>query len=142
MFLSRHIIAIYANVVEQNKITYKIYLKLYRHYSICFVTHSLVNHFTDMVEQLIENSSGRKTLHDTCLRKIPDLESLSIKLSDKRAGLADLYKIYMGVKEIEKIAEVFHQMSKNDTNILNEHFGVPFVKKLDKMEKFQVSGCQ
>ena len=92
-----------------------------------------------MVEQLIENSSGRKTLHDTCLRKIPDLESLSIKLSDKRAGLVDLYKIYMGVKEIEKVAEVFHQMSKSDTNILNEHFGVPFVKKLDKMEKFQVN---
>ena len=93
-----------------------------------------------MVEQLIENSSSRKSLHDTSLRKIPDLESLSIKLSDKRAGLADLYKIYMAVKEVEKMAEIFRQM-KTENQILNEHFGVPFVRKLDKMEKFQVNKC-
>ena len=90
-----------------------------------------------MVEQLIENSSSRKSLHDTVLRKVSDLESLSIKLADKRAGLVDLYKIYSSVKEVEKISEIFGQM-KTDSDVLKEHFGVPFVKKLDKMEKFQV----
>jgi DNA mismatch repair ATPase MutS len=64
-----------------------------------------------MVEQLIENSSGRKLLHETILRKIPDLESLAIKLSDKRAGLVDLYKIYSAVKEVEKIVEIIGQVS-------------------------------
>jgi DNA mismatch repair ATPase MutS len=92
----------------------------------------------DMVEQLINNSSGRKSLYETSLRKIGDLESLSIKLADKRAGLVDLYKIYSAVKEVEKMAEIFRQMKTDDKDILNEHFGVPFVKKLDKMEKFQV----
>ena len=92
-----------------------------------------------MVEQLIENSSCRKTLHETILRKIPDLESLSIKLSDHRAGLADLYKIYSAVKEIEKIVEVIGQISKSDNNdILNENFGIPMVKKIDQMDRFQV----
>jgi hypothetical protein len=42
------------------------------------------------------------------------------------------------VKEVEKMAEIFRQMKTDDKDILNEHFGVPFVKKLDKMEKFQV----
>jgi DNA mismatch repair ATPase MutS len=64
-----------------------------------------------MVEQLIDSSSGRKTLHDTILRKIPDLESLSIKLSDKRAGLSDLYKVYAATLEITKMADVIGQVS-------------------------------
>ena len=108
-------------------------------YQVVWVFGSFAHfRFPDMVEQLIENSSSRKSLHDTSLRKIPDLESLSIKLSDKRAGLADLYKIYMAVKEVEKMAEIFRLM-KTENQILNEHFGVPFVRKLDKMEKFQVN---
>lgn len=84
-----------------------------------------------MVEQLVLDTSARKTIHESHLRKIPDLESLSIKLTDKRANLSDLYKIYMAIKEVEQIAEIFRQM-KTDNPILNEHFGVPFVKKLTK----------
>lgn len=90
----------------------------------------------DMVEQLIDNSSSRKTLHESSLRKMPDLESLSIKLSDKRVQLIDLYKIYMAIKEVERMAEIFKQM-KGANDLLNEHFGVPFVKKLAKMDRYQ-----
>jgi len=84
-----------------------------------------------MVDQLISDNSARKVLHENHLRRIPDLESLSMKLTDKRANLSDLYKIFMAVKEVEQMAELFRQMKTNNP-ILNEHFGVPFVKKLTK----------
>ena len=60
------------------------------------------------------------------------------RLFDKRAGLADLYKVYAAVKEVEKMVEMFRQSATSDNDILNENFGVPFVKKVDKMANFQV----
>lgn len=114
--------------------TYKNIKSYHRH-----LTKTKMLFCVDIVEQLIENSSGRKQLHDTILRKVPDLESIAIKMCEKRAGLADFYKVYLAIKEAEEIIKVLGPMAaKSENDVLNEYFGTPFVKKVDKMANFQV----
>ena len=92
----------------------------------------------DIVEYLIDNVNTRKTLHDSSLRKVPDFESIAIRIRDKRAGLQDLYKIYLGVKEIKSIIKV---LSDNENTIIKEYFTDLFTKQFEKMQKYQVSYC-
>ena len=49
-----------------------------------------------VVESFINDTESRKTVHDTILRQIPDFQSLSVKLDEKKASLQDLYKSYLG----------------------------------------------
>jgi DNA mismatch repair protein MSH2 len=86
-----------------------------------------------IVEEFVSESGTRKTLHDSCLRRIPDLEGLSVKLEDKKATLQDMYKCYIGAKEVGKVAEHLSQM---DCKLIIDTFVMPLTKKLDKLEKF------
>ena len=89
----------------------------------------------NIVEYFVENINTRKTLHDSSLRRLPDFESIAIRIRDKRAGLQDLYKIYLGVSEVKTITKL---LSDEACNIINEYFTVSFAKKIEKMEKYQV----
>ena len=89
----------------------------------------------DIVEFFVENINTRKTLHDSSLRRIPDFESIAIRIRDKRAGLQDLYKIYLGVNEVKSIIKV---LANEGNNIIKEYFTSLLAKKIEKMEKYQV----
>ena len=94
-----------------------------------------INERLDIVEFFVENINTRKTLHDCALRRLPDFESIAIRIRDKRAGLQDLYKIYLGVREVKAITKL---LSDEANNIIKEYFTVSFLKKIEKMEKYQV----
>ena len=89
----------------------------------------------DIVEFLVENLNVRKTLHDSSLRRIPDFESIAIRICDKRAQLQDLYKAYLGVREVKVLNTL---LAENANPIIKESFVVPMAKKIEKMEKYQV----
>ena len=89
----------------------------------------------DIVEFFIENLDVRKTLHDSSLRRIPDFESIAIRICDKRAQLQDLYKAYLGVREVKLLRTL---LAENANPIINECFVIPMAKKIEKMEKYQV----
>nr|ATL75347.1 mutS-like protein 2 [Diachasma muliebre] len=56
---------------------------------------ALIKERHDIVEQLVKDSDLRSALSEDHLRRIPDLEQLSKKLTRKNAGLQDCYKVYM-----------------------------------------------
>ena len=72
-------------------------------------------------------------LHDNFLRRIPDLESLSVKLEEKTNSLQDLYKCYLGAKEITHLVECLANM---DSKLINDTFVFPINKRLDEIGKF------
>ena len=60
----------------------------------------------DIVEALVNSSGARKSLHEAVLRRLPDFESLALKIKDERAQLGDLYKAYLGLKEVKNAIQV------------------------------------
>ena len=60
----------------------------------------------DIVEALVNSSGARKSLHEAVLRRLPDFESLALKIKDDRAQLGDLYKAYLGLKEVKIAIQV------------------------------------
>ena len=89
----------------------------------------------DIVEFFVENINVRKTLHDSSLRRVPDFESIAIRICDKRAYLQDLYKVYLGVREAKLLTKL---LVENANPIIKETFVVTLAKKIEKMEKYQV----
>ncbi len=86
-----------------------------------------------IVEMFVNDSGSRKTVHDNLLRRIPDFQSVSVKLESKKNSLQDLYKCYLGAKEVMRLAE---SLEKMDSNLIREAFVVPLNNKLSKLEKF------
>ena len=89
----------------------------------------------DIVEYFVENLNVRKTLHDSSLRKIPDFESIAIRICDKRAQLQDLYKAYLGVKEVRLLTKL---LEDHETSLVHDYFTNALRKKIEKMAKYQV----
>ena len=89
----------------------------------------------DIVEFFVENLNVRKTLHDSSLRRIPDFESIAIRICDKRAQLQDLYKAYLGLRDAKLLTKL---LAENANPIIKEYFVVTLAKKIEKMEKYQV----
>ena len=90
----------------------------------------------DIVEYFVENLNVRKTLHDSSLRRIPDFESIAIRICDRRAQLQDLYKASLGVREVKQLTKL---LADNANPIIREYFVVSLAKKVEKMEKYQVT---
>ena len=86
-----------------------------------------------LVEQFVDDSSARKSLHDGILRRTPDFMALGLKLRDKKATLQDLYRGYCGHKEITKAVELLAQM---DSQVIQENFERPLSKQLQKMTNY------
>ena len=89
----------------------------------------------DLVELFVEDSGVRKSLHEEYLRKIPDLEKISQKLSKKRATLSDLYKAYLGLAEIRKLCHLLDSID-GDNAKLRECFLDSVKAKSGLMVKF------
>ena len=89
----------------------------------------------DLVEQFVNLSGLRKSLHESVLRRVPDFVSIGLKVKDKRAQLVDLYKCYLGVKEIRKAATM---MAEEDvtSELMNQSFALPLEKKCSSLAKF------
>lgn len=87
----------------------------------------------DIVEKLVDDSGTRKALYESALRRIPDLESMSVKLEEKRASLADLYKCYVGCREARRVAEV---LGKMESRLIDQTFVMPLAKHLEKLDKY------
>lgn len=86
-----------------------------------------------VVKALVDDSSSRKSLHDNLLRRIPDFQSLSVKLEAKKNSLQDLYKCYLGAKDVKRLAEALDNMA---APLIHETFVQPLNNKLSNLEKF------
>ena len=86
-----------------------------------------------IVQALVSDSSARKMIHDNLLRRIPDFQSLSVKLEEKKNSLQDLYKCYMGAKEIWRLKECLDGMS---CPLIHDTFVLPLSNKLGKLDNF------
>ena len=86
-----------------------------------------------IVEEFVNDGGSRKMVHDNMLRKIPDFQSLSVKIEEKKNSLQDLYKCYQGAKEITRLRECLLKMK---SKLIEETFVLPLSSKLDKVEKF------
>ena len=70
-----------------------------------------------MVDAMVEDSCSRKLLHESSLRKIPDVQRLCQKFKTKRVKLVDLYKIYCAVKEAAKVLKVSQKITRHFTEL-------------------------
>lgn len=44
------------------------------------------------VEILVNNTEARMNLHDYALRRVPDMQSVALRIRKRRAGLKDCYR--------------------------------------------------
>ena len=86
-----------------------------------------------IVEAFIADNASRKSIHDNFLRRIPDFQSLSVKLEEKKNSLQDLYKCYLGAKEIMKLSSTLSQMQ---CRLIEDTFVTPLEKRLERLQKF------
>ena len=86
-----------------------------------------------IVEAFITDNASRKSIHDNFLRRIPDFQSLSVKLEEKKNSLQDLYKCYLGAKEIMKLSSTLSQMQ---CRLIENTFVTPLEKRLERLQKF------
>ena len=86
-----------------------------------------------IVEAFVADNASRKSVHDSILRRIPDFQSLSVKLEEKKNSLQDLYKCYLGAKEIMKLTSTLSQMQ---SRLIEKTFVGPLETRLEKMQKF------
>ena len=91
-----------------------------------------------MVDLLVEDAGTRKSLHEDYLRKVPDLERISQKLSKKKASLQDLYKGYMGISEVKKMIKLFGDIEDDicGAALIKDSFLQFFESESSKMSKF------
>ncbi|XP_011305124.1 DNA mismatch repair protein Msh2 [Fopius arisanus] len=96
---------------------------------------SLIKERHDIVEQLVKDSDLRSALSEDHLRRIPDLEQLSKKLTRKNAGLQDCYKVYMCMLHLPSLTNALTKAdgcSAMDAMIIE-----PLKESINDMDKFQ-----
>ena len=86
-----------------------------------------------IVESFINDTSSRKMIHDTVLRQIPDFQSLAVKLEEKKSSLQDLYKCYLGAKQVKRLIDCLDQMS---SSLISETFVGPLSRKTESLTNF------
>lgn len=62
----------------------------------------------DMVQAMMEDAALRSMLQQAALRKVPDLQRLSIKILKGKAGLQDVMKLYQCVLSLPSVLEAVH----------------------------------
>ena len=90
----------------------------------------------NMVEQLLNASGARKTLHESILRRIPDFQSIGLKVKDKKAQLGDLYKGYTGIREVKKMVELLENEDDLNSDLFKENFVKPLTNKSNGFGKY------
>ncbi|XP_043280096.1 DNA mismatch repair protein Msh2 isoform X2 [Venturia canescens] len=96
---------------------------------------SLIKERHDIVEQLVNDSNLRSCLSDDHLQRIPDLQQLAKKLSRKKAGLQDCYKIYLCVSNLPVLLEILS--SSSPTPVMRAMFVEPLTELISDMDKYQ-----
>jgi hypothetical protein len=86
---------------------------------------NLINERLDVVELLVNSSQLRLQLHEDHLRRIPDLQALSRRLTRKKANLHDCYKIYQVYKSSISILTT-EWLSGLNTRLLRKRSRVRF----------------
>lgn len=77
----------------------------------------------DIVEFFVENQEVRSTLYKDHLSNIPDILMLNNKLSRRRAGLQDVFKIYQVVLRLPEIIRLLKAVDNSVVNsVLVERF--------------------
>ncbi|XP_076230523.1 DNA mismatch repair protein spel1 isoform X2 [Nomia melanderi] len=95
---------------------------------------SLIKERHDIVEALVNDNELRSGLSDDHLRRIPDLQILSKKLSRKKATLQDCYKIYNSVSDLPRLVE---KLSSVNTVALKTMFTDSLTELINDMDKYQ-----
>ncbi|XP_076658764.1 DNA mismatch repair protein spel1 isoform X1 [Halictus rubicundus] len=95
---------------------------------------ALIKERHDIVEAFVNDNDLRSALSDDHLRRIPDLQILSKKLSRKKANLQDCYKIYMSVSQLPRLVE---QLSSVNVVALKTMFSDPLSELINDMDKYQ-----
>lgn len=112
-----------------------------------------INIRLDVVEIMHLNPASRNKLRDGPMKSIPDLELVIAKMLRKKAGLAEIYRLYTFSKTIPAISSFLSEICayKNISNIateenaeeftsydtLNEKFLTPLEKILKKFSVFE-----
>lgn len=65
----------------------------------------------DIIESFVENQEVRSSLHKEHLNNIPDVLMLNNKLSRKRAGLQDVFKIYQIILRLPEIIRLLKEVN-------------------------------
>ncbi|KAL4716195.1 hypothetical protein ACJJTC_013972 [Scirpophaga incertulas] len=95
---------------------------------------NLINERLDVVELLVNRSQLRLQLHEDHLRRIPDLQALSRRLTRKKANLHDCYKIYQAIKRLPALllclAEANHAT-------VHSSLSEPISELKEDLEKFE-----
>ncbi|KAJ0183288.1 hypothetical protein K1T71_001264 [Dendrolimus kikuchii] len=95
---------------------------------------NLINERLDIVELLVNNSQLRLQLHDDHLRRIPDLQALTRKLTKKKANLHDCYRIYQG---IERLPFLLKCLAEAEHSTVHSALTEPISELIEDLNKFQ-----
>ena len=83
-----------------------------------------------IVEYFVADSGTRKCIYDNLLRRIPDFQSLSVKLEEKKNSLQDLYKCYLGAKEVMRLTNTLSEMQ---LKLIEDTFVTPLERRIGKV---------
>lgn len=81
-------------------------------------SEDLIKERLDVLESLVENQETRLILYKDYLNIIPDVLMLTNKLSRKRAGLIDVFKIYQVILRLPDILRLLKGLDSNAVNIM------------------------
>lgn len=95
---------------------------------------NLINERLDIVELLVNNSQLRLQLHDDHLRRIPDLQALTRRLTRKKANLHDCYKIYQA---IERLPSFLKCLTEAENSTVHSCLTEPISELYDDLRKFE-----
>ncbi|CAL8100976.1 unnamed protein product [Orchesella dallaii] len=90
----------------------------------------------DVVEALVEDVVLRQCLYEDHLRRIPDCQVLSRKLSRKRATLQDCYRGYTCISRLPNLLKDLEAHDGSKGHILASNFCEPIKSMLDDLNKF------
>ncbi|KRZ06060.1 DNA mismatch repair protein Msh2, partial [Trichinella zimbabwensis] len=87
----------------------------------------------DIVNLFVQNGEIRNILQQELLCRFPDLHRLCRKFVIKRAGLAEVYKVYSAVNCASDMLKV---LDKLNTSVIKDNFTEPLLMTLDDFQKF------
>ncbi|KAG5182147.1 muts protein-like protein 2A [Tribonema minus] len=95
----------------------------------------------DLVAVFMGSAALRSALQDGPLRKSPDMEALQARLRHRRAGLTEVFKVYLFARCIPTFTDVLRDsssgISDEEATLLEEKFAGKFHSLSHRFERFQ-----
>ncbi|XP_026318795.1 DNA mismatch repair protein Msh2 isoform X2 [Hyposmocoma kahamanoa] len=95
---------------------------------------NLINERLDVVEVLVNKSQLRLQLHEDHLRRIPDLQALTRRLTKKKANLHDCYRIYQAINRLPSLLQC---LAEADNSTVHSSLTEPISELNEDLSKFQ-----